>query len=148
MHSRLSLFLQRTDLQERLAHRLRLETCAYCVICVKYGCMSPEPPIRRRPGRPAHRSRLPSHVVSATAAAKTFGALVDRVRESQTVYVIERGGVPVAEIAPVRATRCTLGELAALLASLAPAGEAFLKEVEAGIERLNRSMVPPDRWER
>ena len=105
-------------------------------------------PTRRRTSTGAARSRVPFHVVSATAAAKTFGALVDRVRETQTVYVIERGGVPVAEIAPVRATRCTLRELAALLASLPPVDETFLKEVEGGVERFNRSTVPPDRWER
>lgn len=103
---------------------------------------------RRRARAPVAQFRSPSHIVSATTAAKTFGALVDRVRETQAVYVIERGGVPVAEIAPVRTTRCTLRELAALLASLAPADDAFLKEVEAGIEHFNRSVVPADRWER
>jgi predicted regulator of Ras-like GTPase activity (Roadblock/LC7/MglB family) len=79
----------------------------------------------------------------------TIGAaLVDRVRQTQAVYVVERGGLPVAEISPVRVARCTLGELATLLATLSPAGEAFLKEVEAGIERYNRPAVPGERWER
>lgn len=73
---------------------------------------------------------------------------MDRVRQTQAVYVVERGGLPVAEIAPVRVARCTLGELAAVLAALAPAGEAFLNEVEAGIERYNRPAIPADRWER
>lgn len=97
---------------------------------------------------PSGEHRRLAHVVSATAAAKTFGALVDRVRQTQAVYVVERGGVPVAEIAPARTARCTRGELAALLASMAPAGEAFLLEVEAGIERFNRPVMPADRWER
>lgn len=95
-------------------------------------------------GRKAARS----HVVSATAAAKTFGALVDRVRQTRAVYVVERGGIPVAEVSPVRTARCTLGDLAALLSSLPPAGEIFLTEVEAGIKRVNRPVVPDDRWER
>ena len=40
--------------------------------------------------------------VAATEAAKGFGALVDRVRESRQVYQVESRGQVVAEIGPPR----------------------------------------------
>ena len=43
-----------------------------------------------------------ARVVTATDAAKNFGAIVDRVREDRAVYVVERGGTPVAQIGPVQ----------------------------------------------
>ena len=42
--------------------------------------------------------------VAATEAAKGFGALIDRVRESRQVYQVESRGQVVAEIAPPRVT--------------------------------------------
>ena len=38
--------------------------------------------------------------VSATEAAKNFGRLIDRVRETRATYVVERGGTPVATVSP------------------------------------------------
>ncbi len=87
-------------------------------------------------------------VVSATKAAKTFGALVDRVREARAVYVIERGGVPVARIAPYGTARCTVADLAAALGADRRTDEAYAREVESVVKSLNRPAVPPDRWER
>lgn len=53
------------------------------------------------------RKRL---IVAATEAAKGFGALVDRVRETGAVYQVESRGQVVAEIGPAR-RRTTLGDL-------------------------------------
>ena len=85
--------------------------------------------------------------ISATAAAKNFGRLVDRVREEGAVYVIERAGRPVAEIGPAAARACTVRDFVAFLRSRRRVDEAYLREVEAGVARLNRPAVPEDRWE-
>ena len=37
--------------------------------------------------------------IAATKAAKTFGRLVNRVREERATYIIERGGTPVHRVA-------------------------------------------------
>lgn len=49
-------------------------------------------------------------VVPATEAAKGFGALVDRVRDTGAVYQVESRGQVVAQIGPAR-RRTTLGDL-------------------------------------
>jgi antitoxin (DNA-binding transcriptional repressor) of toxin-antitoxin stability system len=49
-------------------------------------------------------------IVPATEAAKGFGALVDRVRETGAVYQVESRGQVVAQIGPAR-RRATLGDL-------------------------------------
>lgn len=85
-------------------------------------------------------------VISATEAAKTFGRLVDRVREERAVYIVERGGVPVAQIAPVAGPRCTLRDLADLLRTAGRVDEAYLKAVETGVRRANKPVVPRDPW--
>lgn len=84
--------------------------------------------------------------MSATDAAKTFGRLVDRVREERAVYIVERGGAPVAQIGPVTDTRCTLGDLAALFRSRERLDEEYLREVEAGLKTWNKPSVPRDQW--
>lgn len=84
--------------------------------------------------------------VSATEAAKTFGRLVDRVREERATFIIERSGVPVAQIGPVSDRRCTLGDLVDLLRRLGPVDEEYLQEVEAGIAVWNKPVVPRDPW--
>ena len=84
--------------------------------------------------------------ISATDAAKTFGRLVDRVREERAVYVIERGGAPVAQIGPVSTAPCTLADLAELLRSRGRLDEEYLREVEAGLKAWNKPSVPRDQW--
>ena len=84
--------------------------------------------------------------ISATDAAKTFGGLVDRVREERAVYVIERGGTPVAEIGPVAAAACTVADLVDVLRAQAPLDKAYLREVESGVKAWNKPSVPRDRW--
>ena len=52
--------------------------------------------------------------MAATEAAKGFGALVDRVRESGQVYQVESRGQVVAEIGPPRRA-FTMADLRALV---------------------------------
>ena len=49
-------------------------------------------------------------IVAATEAAKGFGALVDRVRDTGAVYLVESRGQVVAQIGPAR-RRTTLSDL-------------------------------------
>jgi antitoxin (DNA-binding transcriptional repressor) of toxin-antitoxin stability system len=90
------------------------------------------------------RKRAPT--ISATEAAKTFGRLVDRVREERAVHVIERGGKPVAQIGPVSEVRCTLAGFVELLRRAGRVDEAYLDEVEAGIAVWNKPAVTRDPW--
>jgi hypothetical protein len=71
---------------------------------------------------------------------------VDRVREERAVYVIERGGVPVAEIAPVSGSRCTLADLMELLRSAGRLDEAYLRSVERAVKAANTPAIPRDAW--
>lgn len=87
-------------------------------------------------------------VVSASEAAKNFGALVDRVREDRAEYVIERGGRPVARIAPIETERCSLRELFDWLATREPLDAAYLDEVERAVNAFNEPTVPGTPWER
>ena len=86
-------------------------------------------------------------MVSATEAAKSFGALVDRVREQRHSYVIERGGTPVAQIGPVNTRRFTVRDFVELLESTPHPGDEYLEAVERGIAEMNREEVPENRWE-
>ena len=104
--------------------------------------------VTRVGSRPRVARRAGARVVSATEAAKSFGGLVDRVRESGAVYVVERGGVPVAELGPVARPAVHLRELVSLLRSLAPADAAFAREVAAGVEKANKPSVPGNPWDR
>lgn len=87
-------------------------------------------------------------VISATAAAKSFGALIDRVRSERAEYVVERAGAPVVRLSPVTAVRCTGADLVNWLRSRARQDEAYLAAVEAGMKASNRPSVPENRWAR
>ena len=86
--------------------------------------------------------------IPATEAAKNFGQLVNRVRETSAVYTIERGGVPVAQIGPVVAFHCTVADLVAALKSGRRLDEKYLRTVEAGVKAANRPAVPRNPWAR
>lgn len=87
-----------------------------------------------------------TRVISATNAAKTFGALIEHVRTDRAEYIVERGGAPAVRIVPAAANRCTATDLVHLLKSMARADESFLKAVETGISSANRPRVPDNRW--
>ena len=100
----------------------------------------------KHPGSTRRRGSRTRPTISATDAAKTFGRLVDRVREEHAVYVIERGGTPVAQIGPVPTTSCTVAEFVALLRTRERLDEGYLREVEAGLKAWNKPSVPRNRW--
>ena len=97
--------------------------------------------------KPAMRGMRPLSV-SATDGAKRFARIVDQVRESAATYVITRGGVPVAEIGPVKGRRFTASDFANLVESLPKADGTFAHAVREGAARLNRPKVPRSPWER
>jgi hypothetical protein len=100
----------------------------------------------RRVRREHDRPGAPGRVVTASEAAKNFGALVERVRETRATYVVERAGVPVVEIAPVAWTRPTVADLVGWLRAPERLDESYLAEVERGVAYLNEPSIPANRW--
>lgn len=92
--------------------------------------------------------KVKERTVSASEAAKNFGALVDRVRSESAEYIVERGGKPVARIGPAMTERCTLRDLFAWLNEREPLDPAYLDEVEKAIAAFNEPSVPGAPWER
>jgi prevent-host-death family protein len=87
--------------------------------------------------------------IAATDAAKNFGRLVDRVRETGATYVIERHGRPIAQIGPVAVEEPkTLRGLVEYLEASPTLDEEVLRYIEEGIAIDNRPEVPKNRWER
>jgi prevent-host-death family protein len=87
--------------------------------------------------------------IAATDAAKNFGRLVDRVRETGATYVIERHGRPIAEIGPVTVDEPkTLRGLVEYLETAPKLDEEVLRYIEEGIAIYNRPEVPKNKWER
>lgn len=86
--------------------------------------------------------------VTASEAAKNFGALADRVRSERAAYIVERGGVPVVRVEPIDVVRCTFRELADWYADREPLDSRYLDEVERLITAANVPAVPGDPWER
>ena len=84
--------------------------------------------------------------ISATHAARNFGRLVDRVREEQATYVVERGGLPVAHIGPPGPPRCTVGDLLALMRDRRRLGEEYASAVESALQRHNVPRVRRNPW--
>ena len=93
-------------------------------------------------------SRTKPRTISASDAAKNFGALVDRVRSDRAEYIVERSGAPVVRVVPVEERRCSTAGFVDLIRSRARADEAYLKAVEAGVKKLNKPSVPENRWAR
>ena len=108
----------------------------------------------KRPRDSGAEARSPAsagaRVVTATETAKNFGSIIDRVREERAVYVVERGGTPVAEIRPVKSKTVTVRDFVELIrsGSIPAAGEEYLKAVEDGVAFWNREEVPRHPWAR
>jgi antitoxin (DNA-binding transcriptional repressor) of toxin-antitoxin stability system len=101
-------------------------------------------PARTRRGRgPAASGR---RVVTASDAAKNFGALVEQVREARETYVVERAGVPVVQITPVAGSHPTVADLVDCLRRSGRLDERYLAEVERGVAFLNEVSIPSSRW--
>jgi prevent-host-death family protein len=84
--------------------------------------------------------------VSATDAAKNFGRLVDRVRETQATYVVERAGVPVAHVGPAERSLFTMADFKALVAELPRADDEYVKAVSRAVERHNHPRPRKNPW--
>jgi antitoxin (DNA-binding transcriptional repressor) of toxin-antitoxin stability system len=97
---------------------------------------------RKSPATDVARAR-----VSATEAAKNFGRLVDRVREDRVTYDVERGGKPVARIAPIDRV-FTMADFKALARALPSGDGAYLKAVARASARHNRPRVRRNPWGR
>ena len=86
--------------------------------------------------------------VPATEAAKTFGHLVDRVRQDRETYVIERGGKPVARITPFERSSFTFGALKALVTAIPHADADYLTTLERATAGRNKPRVRTNPWAR
>jgi len=87
--------------------------------------------------------------VPATEAAKNFGRLIDQVRETRATYVVERGGRPVASIAPVERDAFTMRDLKSVVAESGRRAPAeYLDAVERASARRNRPRVRRNPWGR
>ena len=87
--------------------------------------------------------------IAATDAAKNFGRLVDRVRETGATYVIERHGRPIAQIGPVVTEKPkTLRTLIEAIEAAPRLDEEVLRYIEDGIAIYNKPEIPKNRWER
>ena len=84
--------------------------------------------------------------ISATAAAKNFGSLVSRVQKQRASYVIERGGVPVAEIGPPPASPFRVSDLVELFKSVEMPDERYWRHVKAHRGALNKRTIPKNPW--
>jgi antitoxin (DNA-binding transcriptional repressor) of toxin-antitoxin stability system len=95
-----------------------------------------------------HGANTPCEAVPATEAAKTFGRLVNRVREERATYVIERGGEPVAQIGPVKRRRSTFADFKAWAQTAPHVDQEYLREVEGAVRHHNRPRVRRNPWAR
>ena len=87
-----------------------------------------------------------SRRLSATEAARNFSELLNRVRYRGETFIIERGGEAVGELRPAASPRFTGADLVALLRSLPPVDEDYLKEVEDAAR--NQPPIQESPWER
>lgn len=69
--------------------------------------------------------------ITATELAKSLSDILNRVRYRGERFVVERGGEPVATLAPAGRTAGTLHRLAARLADLPLPGDGFADDLEA-----------------
>jgi antitoxin (DNA-binding transcriptional repressor) of toxin-antitoxin stability system len=84
--------------------------------------------------------------ISATAAARSFSDLMNRVRYRGESFIVERGGKPICEILPARPAKFSGAELANLLRSLPKPDKEFLAVVEDLATR--QPVVAESGWQR
>jgi prevent-host-death family protein len=77
--------------------------------------------------------------ISATDAARRFSEVMNRVRYRNETFVVKRGGEPVCEIVPVRASTFTGRELVELLRLLPHPGKHYLDAVEQHVRKQPRA---------
>lgn len=88
------------------------------------------------------KTKATRRTVTATEAAKTFGALIDRVRESGAVYQVESRGQVVAEIGPPR-RRFTRADFQDVLRRAGRAPVELLDAIEEARTESRRTPAAP-----
>ena len=84
--------------------------------------------------------------LSATAAARNFSELLNRVRYRGERFGIERGGVAIGELRPLAPLRFTGADLLAVMRSLPPVDDDFLNSVEEATRQ--QPELPEPAWGR
>jgi prevent-host-death family protein len=69
--------------------------------------------------------------ITATAAARGFSELLNRVRYRGEEFIIERGGEPVGRLVPVHPPYSTLARLVEALKTAPRADKRFFDDLEA-----------------
>ena len=85
-----------------------------------------------------------SHI-SAAEAVQTFPEMIERVRADGAVFVVEQGGEPICQIAPVGRAQRTVRDLVRLLQSAPRPDDAYLDAVEEVAN--NQPTLPEVPWE-
>ena len=83
--------------------------------------------------------------ISATEAARRFSDLVNRVHYRGEEFLIERGGVAVCRVVPVRSAPGTLAALVAFLAEVPRRDDGFADDLE-DVVRSVPIQVPESSW--
>lgn len=84
--------------------------------------------------------------ISATAEARRFSELMNRVCYRGESFVVERNGPPICEIVPIRPAGFSGAELASLLRSLPKPDEAYLALIEDIV--VAQPKVADSEWQR
>jgi antitoxin (DNA-binding transcriptional repressor) of toxin-antitoxin stability system len=84
--------------------------------------------------------------LSASAAARSFSELLNRVRYRGESFVIERGGKAICEILPASPPKFTGAELVGLLRSLPKPDDDYLDIVEEAVRK--QPTVQESAWRR
>jgi hypothetical protein len=83
--------------------------------------------------------------ISATAAARNFSDILNRVRYRAETFVVERGGEPICEISPVRPPTVKGRDLVGVLDKLPRPDDEFFEIVREITRKQPR--VAKSRWQ-
>ena len=83
--------------------------------------------------------------ISATEFARSLSDVLSRVYYKRETFLIERNGLPIAELIPTQATqRVTVREFAELLAEMPSTDDDFARDIEALQDE--QTQIGPPRW--
>ena len=88
---------------------------------------------------------MKSHI-SATAMARSFSDVLNRVRYRGESFVVERGGEAMCRIVPAAPARCTVADLVRALRSAPRPDAAYFDAVEKMTKR--QTKLPRGPWGR
>jgi len=110
----------------------------------KQGAPTAAPQATTKAGGP-RTARSGQRVLSATAAARAFSHVLNRVHYRGETFIIERGGKPIAWLTPAPPTHFSGADFATLMRELPAPDDEYLEIIEK-ITR-NQSAVQPPPWE-